>query len=129
MRTLRPPFAQIVDVLTDPTFPTVANTTYKVMVQTADNQWEVIGPVKPNNRRPFDDNSDLIILPARKGDIAGVYWNGDQCSFMIIEGVATSDCPYNPPLTINQPVQPPPTPTNIKPLTAPSMPTMLEDNP
>ena len=86
----RPPFGMVIGVQTG-TPSTQANTTYTIRFQSAVNQYVDCASIKPSNRRPFD-RDDLVIVPAKVGDIVGCYWAGDQVAFFIVEGMATQNC-------------------------------------
>lgn len=102
MKPLRMPFGLITNVRNSGgDNPKSNEVRYDVQVQVGDNQFATFENVVPNNRRPFEDDSEGVIVHAEKGDVVGVYWGGDSPSFMIIEGIKTQECPTNLGVNIN----------------------------
>lgn len=67
------------------------NVAYYVKFNTALGISDELGPLKPSNRRPVN-NDDAEIVAAKSGDICALYWEGDQVYIMVIEGIAYAEC-------------------------------------
>lgn len=78
-------------------FPSIGNTTYDVQF-VYNNQVFTYQNIVPNNQRPVKINT-IEIIPAKVGDICGVYWADNKVSFFITEGLEVEDCSLENPLT------------------------------